>query len=69
MGPQNSVFVEIVGISSTPTRVVRWEAKRIEVLGDGDDGRETVVVAVGRRGKASLDQPARQSYRVRRLEM
>ena len=69
VGPQNSVFVKIVSIGSAPTRVVRWEAKRIEILSDGDDGREIVVVAVGRRGKACLDQPARQSYRVRGLEM
>ena len=69
MSPQNSVSVEIVSIGSTPTRVVRWEAEGIEVLGDGDDGGEIVVVAVGRRGKACLDQSARQSYGVRRLEM
>lgn len=43
---QECLFIEVVGICSTPTGVVFWEAKRVEVLFDRDYGKEVVVVFV-----------------------
>lgn len=47
MGPEASVFVDVIGICAAPAWVVCRKAKRIEILGNGDDGGERVVVGVG----------------------
>jgi hypothetical protein len=37
MCPQHIVFVEVVRIGDSPTRVIRWETQLVKVLKDRDD--------------------------------
>ena len=50
--PQHRVFVDVVGIRTTSARVILGEAKRIEILVDGNDWVDVIVVVVNRRWEA-----------------
>ena len=46
VGPQYGIFIDIVRIGTTSAWMVFGKAKRIEVLGDCDDGMKTIVVCI-----------------------
>lgn len=46
VGPQNGVFVYVIGIGTISARVVGRKAKRIKILEYGDDGIKIVVMGV-----------------------
>lgn len=61
---QYGILVDVVGIGATPARVIRREAKRIEILSNRDDRMEVIVFGVSRVGKASFDDLPSDRYRM-----
>ena len=43
VGSEHMVSIDVICVRPTSPRVIRRESKRIKVLGDSDDRRETVV--------------------------
>ena len=59
VGPEYGIFVDIVRISTTSAWMILGKAKRIEVLGDCDDGMKIIVVCIYRWGEDRFNDLAR----------
>ena len=69
MRSQNRIFIDIIGICTIPPRMVCGETKRVEILRNGNNWREIIVVGVSGRGEEGLDQLPSLRYRMRCLEV
>lgn len=66
---QNSIFVDVVGICTAPSRVICGEAKGIKILSHADDRKEIVVVVVNWSRKSRFYEFSRYRDRVIGLVM
>ena len=67
MCSQDRILVDIISIRLAASWVVRSEPQRVEVLVDGDNGRELVVIRESR--KSRLDQFPGDGYGMTWLNM
>ena len=69
VGPQNGVFVNIVGVGTVSAWVIGGETERVEVLEYGDDGVEVIVMGVGWCWEVGFDYLAGDGHRMGVLEV